>query len=108
MPEVHEHGVLPPPNPSAPAPREHSPERFVERSHEHSPERSSPLDPDLPESAGERRRRVERLLVRLATLRVHVRAAPLKHPFDTWRSFPFGRKQIHQPSYRPITNSAHA
>jgi hypothetical protein len=41
----------------APAGRnhEHSPERSVERSRERSPERSSALDPDLGESADERR-----------------------------------------------------
>jgi hypothetical protein len=49
---------------------ERSIKRSVERSRGRSPKRSSPLDPDCYESAGRRPRRVERLLVRLATLRV--------------------------------------
>jgi hypothetical protein len=49
---------------------ERSVERSRERSLERSLERSSSLDLDLYESAGGRPWRVERLLVRLATLRV--------------------------------------
>jgi hypothetical protein len=62
---------------------ERSIERSVKRSRERSPERSSPLDPHPRESAGERPCRVERLLVRLATLRLHACAASLKHAISS-------------------------
>jgi hypothetical protein len=68
-------------------PAERSFERSVKRSRERSPERSSPLSPEPREPAGRTPCGVERLLVRLNTLRVHARGASIFNREIVFRSY---------------------